>query len=290
MSHFIGVLASLILGFDFAQALGTPLEENTFIISEKLEEGSDVPGASAKFDFRARGMCSGDYQVVNKVIDKNKVKSTIRCLEYNKSPPIPASQRFDVQPPATPKETFAKLRAGIGMLPTCSGATIGKGHMYCGEKYTAAFEVGPEFNTRVMLNHYSLHKAASKPKLEESATKWRKEELHATSLMVSQGKNILGFTLGFGLGYFGATLNQREWIEYPFPQDDDTIAKERGIAHGLAMELYLERNFADTGVGDFNVGLSTSGLFPSTTSNPRDESKYWVLPTLEFSWKIDLKK
>lgn len=192
--------------------------------------------------------------------------------------------------PELPKETFAKLRPGIGMLPSCAGDNLVKGHLYCGEKYSFAVLMGPAFQTRLSVNHYSLHKAAAQPRFEGSATKWRKEEVNATSLMVSQGTNLLGFDLGFGLGFFGAMMTQREWIEYPFPQQDETLSKERGDGKGLALDIYLERNFAETALGSFNIGISATGLFPSTTSNPRIESKYWVLPALEFSWQIGLKK
>jgi len=280
MIFFINIIVTISMFIGTEQVHGATSDENTFVITEILGDDGKETTSSSKFNFRARGICRGDYELVKRETVQNAVKSTIRCIDSAEV----------ISPHATPKKTFAKLRFGIGMLPSCSGEKIGKNHWYCGEKYTVAIAVGPEFNTLVKLNHYSLHKAASAPKLENEETKWRTEEMNATSLMVSQSKEFFGINMGVGLGYFGGLLTQREWIEYPFPRDDDTIHKERGLARGLAIEMYVEKRFAETSLGNFNLGIATSGLFPSSTSNPRVESTYWALPTLEISWEIDLKK
>ncbi len=272
----------------------------TLEISEKLKAvGENL--MTEKFDERARSRCDGDYELVSRAIEGKWVRSHIKCANQTyrlansetvktTSQPIPVAAPKLEQEIDFPRVTFAKLIFSIGMLPTCSGEQLDKGHVYCGEKYAAGLALGEDFGSILKLNHYNLHRAANAPEVNGNAIKWQKEELFATSATVSQQHKFLGMKIGTGLGYFGGILNQRQWIEYPFPQSDDTISKERGYAWGLATELSLERTFVDSAVGDFNVGLSASGLFPSSTSNPRIESKYWVLPSLEFTWVLGLQK
>ncbi len=282
-------------------------QEELIEITEKLKiVGPDL--TSEDFEEKTRKHCLGGYDLVNRVIDKKRVRSHIRCKKVNLAsssngtitpaepaePAEPAKsevQSRNKNPEVdTPRITFAKLRFSVGMLPACSGEHLEKGHLYCGEKYSAGFAVGDNFATVIKLNHYSLHRAAKSPEIDGNSVKWRKDEMFATSAIVAQQKELLGIRFGAGLGYFGGILNQRQWIEYPFPNSDATISKERGYAWGMAAEVTIEKTFVDSAIGDFNVGLSTNGLFPSSTSNPRVEAKYWILPSLELTWLIGIKK